>query len=323
MTGSQPGPRTPRPALRLGRPLRPLLAALAAAAVAAVFGGAAMASTDVYHHMKVRGAGAAGTSSPLTYGGGAVETVPEVYIDYWGTAWSTGFSTGGYSSAQAQTYIGDFYSNVGGSSWANIDTQYCQGVAIGTVNCGSAGTHVTNPTGQLKGVMTHAVSLPKRISQSAIANEALWLMGQTGGYRPNATYFVFTPSGHSMNGFGTQWCAWHSVTSSGGNQVAYAYMPYQPDAGASCGENFVNGTSNGYGNGYFDGFSIVGGHEYAEAVTDPHPTSGSYGWTDASGSENGDKCAWAANSTDITLGAHQYAVQPLWSNATLSCVTGY
>ena len=35
---------------------------------------------------------------------------------------------------------------------------------------------------------------------------------------------------------------------------------------------------------------------------------------DAQGSENGDKCAWASNSANITLGSHNYAVQPLWSN---------
>ena len=300
-----------------------LLAAVTAGGMAVVFSGLASAASEVYHGMKVHGAAAASSTAPLTYQGGAVEVTPVVYIDFWGSQWASGFSTGGYTSAQAQTYVQDFFGNVGGSSWDAIDTQYCQGVAVGTVNCGSAGTHITNPAGQLKGVVTHSVSLPRRISQSAIANEAVWLMGQTGGYTANATYMVFTPSGHSMNGFGTQWCAWHSVTSSGGNQVAYAYMPYQPDAGTSCGEHFVNASNSSYGNGYFDGFSIVGGHEYAEAMTDPHPSSGSYGWEDSSGNENGDKCAWASNSTNITLGSHFYAVQPIWSNASLSCVTTY
>ena len=303
--------------------VRMLVAGLAAGAVTVVFTGVAAAATEVYHGMRVHGAGAAGTATPMTYQGGPIEQAPAVYIDYWGSQWATGFATGGYTSGQAQTYVQDFFSNVGGSGWANIDTQYCQGVAVGTVNCGSAGVHVTNPAGQLKGVLTHSVALPRKISQSAIANEALWLMGQTGGYNPNATYFVFTPSGHSMNGFGTQWCAWHSVTTSNGNPVAYAYMPYQPDAGASCGVNFVNATNNSYGNGYFDGFSVVGGHEYAEAATDPDTSSTTYAWRDASGGEIGDKCAWAPNSTNIALGGHNYAVQPLFSNASLACVLSY
>ena len=143
------------------------------------------------------------------------------------------------------------------------------------------------------------------------------------GYSANATYFVFTPSGASMSGFGKQWCAWHSVTTYNRQMVAYAYMPYQPDAGYACGANFINASNNSFGNGYFDGFSVVGGHEYAEAMTDPITASGRYGWIDASGSEIGDKCAWASNSTDITLGGNDFAVQPLWSNATSSCVTTY
>jgi hypothetical protein len=27
-----------------------------------------------------------------------------------------------------------------------------------------------------------------------------------------------------------------------------------------------------------------------------------------------DKCAWAKTSPNITLGGHQFAVQPMWSN---------
>ena len=55
----------------------------------------------------------------------------------------------------------------------------------------------------------------------------------------------------------------------------------------------MNATSNAFGNGIFDGYSMVIGHEYAEAVTDPDNFfSNQDGWNDAQGSENGDKCAW-------------------------------
>lgn len=279
-------------------------------------------SMKIYHGSKLR---AAGTN--LVYQGGAVEVTPLVYISWWGSQWNTGFSTGGYSSAKAQTYITNFFSNVGGSSWDNIDTQYCEGVAVGTTQCGSSGTHITNPTGQLAGTWVDTTSVPTRPTQSQIQSAATRLMNHFGGYNANATYFVFTPHGHSMSGFGSVWCAWHDEPTSG-TDMAYAYMPYIPDAGTSCGRNFVNPTNNSYGNGYFDGFSIVGGHEYAEAMTDPHPerTSTNFGWitnTGSNGQENGDLCAWASNSTDITLGSHFYAVQPIWSNASSSCVTSY
>src|SRR5258708_13597280 len=93
-------------------------------------------------------------------------------------------------------------------------------------------------------------------------------------------------------------------------------MGCRPEAGASCGMNFVNTANTSLGNRYFEGFSIVGGHEYAETVTDPFPSSG---WLDGSGAENGDKCAWIGSgqgaAANISLGSNSFAVQSLWSNA--------
>ncbi len=296
----------------------------------------AHSSAAAPHAMGIRNASGHSKSSGsyLKYQGGSVETTPVVYIDYWGSPWSTGFSTGGYTSAQAQTYVNDFFGNVGGSSWDNTNTQYCQGVASGTINCGTSGTHITNPAAQLAGTWNDTTNaLTCNPTQSQIAAEAVKAMSHFGAYNRNATYFVFTPTGCSMSGFATSWCAWHSDTTSGGNTVAYAYMPYIPDAASSCGMNYVNSTNDSFGNGYFDGFSIVGGHEYAEAMTDPHPSSGAYGWITSTsrGSEIGDLCAWNSNggvSGNVTLGSNHYAVQPLWSNATTTssgshCVMSY
>lgn len=289
----------------------------------------AHASTETFnpHYFNAKGKiNASVTNSLMTYHGGPVSTAPVVYINYWGSQWNTGFTSGSYTSAQAQTYLNGFFSGVGGSSWHAIDSQYCQGVAVGATSCPAGSAFVGNQTGSLAGTWVDTTALPKRIGQSDIANAATRLM-QHFGYNANAIYFVMTPSGHSMSGFGTQWCAWHDEPTSG-TQMAYAYMPYIPDAGTSCGRNFVNGTNDSFGNGYFDGFSIVGGHEYAEAMTDPHPerTSTSFGWitsTGSTGQENGDLCAWASNSTNITLGTHYFAVQPIYSNASSSCVTSY
>jgi serine protease len=252
-----------------------------------------------------------GTSNLFSHGG-AIETSAKVFIVYWGPQWSTGFSTGGYTSAKAQTYVESFFGNVGGSTWANSTTQYCQGVPSGTTQCGTAGVHPTNPANELGGTWNDTSAVPTSPTQSQIAAEASSAASHFGGLNPGAQYMVFTPTGHSESGFGTQWCAYHS---SSGN-LSYAYMPYEPDAGASCGMNFVNGSNNAFGNGYFDGFSIVGGHEYGETVTDPYPNSG---WLDSRGAENGDKCAWIASgqgaASNIGLGANNFAVQSLWSNA--------
>jgi len=269
-----------------------------------------------------------GGRNNLSSRGGAVETAPMVYLSYWGAEWSTGFHTCAsasdcYTSVQAAKYVESFFGTVGGSSWANSTTQYCQGVISGTTTCPRNAAHITNPTGQLGGTFADATPVPSSPTQSDIANAALRAQAHF-GYNPNATYFVLTPTGKSMAGFTSSWCAWHSSTSSTSGTVAYAYLPYQPDAGASCGVNFINTTNNPFGNGYFDGFSVVGGHEYAEAETDPAPNSG---WLNRSGSENGDLCAWNPSSANIMLGGNQFGVQPLWSNAFNSgaggCVLSY
>jgi hypothetical protein len=249
--------------------------------------------------------------------GGAIQRTPKVYISWWGPEWASGFSTGGYSSATAQTYNINFFTNVGGSAWNNIVKQYCQNVASGTQYCStvSGAVYITNPTGQFQNAWNDTTAVPASPTQSQIAAAAVRLQQHFGALDPNATYMVYTPHGKSMSGFGTQWCAWHSSTTVGAGPLAYAYIPYLPDAGASCGANFING-NNSYGNGYFDGFSVVAGHEYSEAETDPFPNSG---WLDRQGAENADKCAWSASSGNITLGSHVYAVQPTWSNATGGC----
>jgi hypothetical protein len=253
----------------------------------------------------------------LSSHGGPVQTTPKVYISWWGPEWGTGFSTGTYSSATAQTYNTGFFSNVGGSAWNNVVKQYCQNVPSGTQDCGSVtgAVHIANPTGQLGGAWNDITTVPSSPTQTDIFNAAKRAATHF-GYDPEGTYLVYTPHGTSMNGFGTQWCAWHSSGSTTSGTLAYGYIPYMPDAGASCGMNFVNSSNDSYGNGYFDGFSVVAGHEYSEAETDPFPNSG---WLDRNGAENADKCAWNASSANISLGGHSYAVQPTWSNATGGC----
>ncbi len=251
-----------------------------------------------------------GGNNNLSYGGGPVQTSPVVYISWWGPEWGTVSSSGGYTNEQAMAYTEGFFGGVGTTSWNNVVGQYCQGVASGAQSCPSGSAFIDTASSTYGGSWNDTTSVPNRPSQSQIAAAAVRAM-QHFGYHADATYMVFTPSGKSMRGFGTQWCAWHSSTSSGSGTVAYAYIPYLPDAGSSCGMDFVNKTS-----GYFDGFSIVAGHEYSEAETDPHPSSG---WVDGNGAENADKCAWSSASANITINGKPYAVQPTWSNAISGC----
>ncbi len=263
--------------------------------------------------------------------GGPVETAPAVYIVFWGSQWGTNGSNDPAGEAPyLQSFLGSL-SVAGGDHWSTSTTQYCQGVAAGTTNCSTApgAVFITHPAvSPLLGVWyDSALAAPGHPSQSQLAAEAqraATYFSGVPGWNPKAQFVVATSHGNSSSGFGVQFCAWHSSTSSAFGAIGYTNLPYQPDAGAACGANFVNAGSAGA----LDGVSIVGGHEYAETITDPFPNSG---WLDTGGAENGDKCAWISSgqgaATNIPLSTGTFAVQSLWSNQFNTnqggCVTAY
>jgi serine protease len=264
-----------------------------------------------------------GGSNNLFYHGGVsgmgVETTPSVYVIFYGSQWSND------PSGEA-ALVESFLSGVGGSSWLNSVTQYCEGVASGTITCGSAGTRAGNPTGILAGVWSdNGAAAPSSPTQSQLAAEAVAAATHFGNTtqasNASAQYVIATSTGHNSSGFGTQYCAYHSTASSSFGYVAYTNLPYITDAGASCGANF-----NGLGANA--GITIVEGHEMAETITDQFPN---VGWLDSRGGENGDKCAWISSgqgaSAFVTISTGVFPVQSLWSNAFNSgsggCVLSY
>jgi len=268
--------------------------------------------------------GGGSTSQNLYYHGGVggigVETAPKVYLVLWGAQWNNNDPSG------EAAILESFYGGVGGSSWLNSVTQYCQGVASGTLVCDTAGMHAGNQSGIFAGVWAdNAASAPARPSQSQLAAEAVkaaaHFTNTTTASNASVQYVIATASGNSASGFGTQYCAWHSATSSTYGNIAYTNLPYMTDAGGSCGANF-----NGLGPNA--GITIVGGHELAETITDQFPNGG---WLDSGGAENGDKCAWIGSgqgaSSNVTLSTGTFPVQSLWSNAFNSnaggCVMAY
>jgi serine protease len=288
---------------------------------------------------------ASSTANDLIYHGGnagssaiGVEVKPAVYLIFWGPQWSKGFTTPDtngklYSSKTLQTYVKSFFANVGGSPWAGVQTQYCRNVPAGTTSCkGIAGAqYITNPKNQLKGTWTDSTPVPddiialglaENLVNDPIANEAQRAAAHF-GYNAQATYIILTPPTTIATGQPV-YCGYHTQTTSingNGNpfRLQYAFIPFLnlnwPGLGnTGCGMHNVNAASTAFGNGIFDGYSIVTGHEYAEAVTDPDNfLSVQDGWNDVQGSENGDKCAWT-NTQNIALATHKFAIQPMWSN---------
>jgi len=283
----------------------------------------------------------------LTYGGGidgiGVTTGHEkVYLVFWGAQWgkqakdSLGDLTLSGDPSGAAPYLQRLLRGLGtgGETWSGVATQYCQGVPAGATSCpAGSNQRVAYPTGgALAGVWAdEAAQAPSRASGHQIGAEAVRAAGHFGNdtaqANRNAQYLILSPTGTHPDGFNTSsgnFCGWHDwngdstlpggpVTSPYGD-IAFTNLPYVTDAGRACGENFVNGGQAGL----LDGFSIVGGHEYAETITDQNPPGG---WTDSAGDENADLCEWnagpGAKSADLVLPTGTFAMQPLWANGTL------
>ena len=287
-------------------------------------------------------AAAAASPNNLNYGGGidgiGVTTGQEkVYLVFSGSQWGTqstnasGDVTLSVDPSGQAPYLQELFKGLGtnGELWSGVMTQYCDGVAAGAQSCPASNTqHVAYPSGRvLAGVWVDdsaaapAQATPSQLGTEAV-NAAAHFGNTTAAANRDAQYDIISPTGTHPDGFNTssgQFCAWHDwngdrlvgVTSAFGD-IAFTNMPSLTDAGASCGESFVNAGAAGLR----DGISIVNGHEYAETITDQNPAGG---WTDSTGAENADKCAWitpgtSGGSFDLTLATGTFAMQTTWAN---------
>ena len=226
----------------------------------------------------------------LAWHGGQVQTVPRIFIVFWGPKWTTG-------DGEYKALVG-FFKSIGGHGWINIDTQYS----------GSNG-RISNPTGQLEGAWIDPAAIPAIPSSAQVGAEAQ--KAALHFHYPDGisgSYIVALQKGVHPNGFLTSWCSWHTSENETEGLVAFTNFPYQSDVGTHCGMGAVNNP------GTFDGTSIVAGHEEAETQTDPHPLTG---WVDSSRKEIGDKCAWQNLIDNPQAGG--YPTQPLWDNRIGRC----
>src|ERR1700730_15938980 len=158
---------------------------------------------------------ASSVANDLIYHGGnagpgaiGVETTPGIYLIFWGPDWANGFTITDvngkqYTSQELQTYVTSFLTNLGGTSWAAIQTEYCNNVPAGTTSCANANGsgYVTNPRKQLKGVWTDTMPVPsdiialglaENVADEPLAMEAIRSSAHF-KYDPQATYIILTP----------------------------------------------------------------------------------------------------------------------------------
>ncbi|MDX6265479.1 MAG: hypothetical protein QOD70_219 [Frankiales bacterium] len=281
----------------------------------------------------------------MAYYGGRVQVHPRVYLVYLGWGRPGAFTAACAPRTLSEGTIratlkcdpdgagkrmADFVSQLGGTPWAGLQSQYFQ-----VVN--GKQTFISNDRNQLGGIWVDDASpTSAKLTYHQMAAEAgravahfhitdLW----------NSNVVIVQPQKFSdPQAQSVGYCAFHDITNAtvdptdykGVTQgVVWTNMPYVLNQGSGCGENLVNAGAAGR----LDGFTIALGHEIEEAVTDPGAedrVNGTAigGWYDPfDGNENGDKCAYvglldptqpgaAANITGNRGGT--FPVQSLWSN---------
>ncbi|MDQ6788814.1 MAG: EXORDIUM family protein [Acidobacteriota bacterium] len=242
--------------------------------------------------------GGTGTLTPLNYAGGSLIGTPVIYIIWYGN-WS---QTNGSDTSAGQQIVRDFSNSIGGSPYFNLNTYLSAGGQTITGNVISSGE------------TTDAYSQGKRLRDSgvlAVVNNAI----NTGKlpYDANGVYFVLTSSDVAeSSGFCTQYCGWHTSAARTEGRLRYSFVGNANRCLSSCAAQTVSPN----GNAGVDGMISVVAHELEEATTDADPRSG---WSDSSGAENADKCAWTFGHNqkqtatgawyNMTLGSRNYLIQ--------------
>lgn len=239
------------------------------------------------------------TRNGINYNNGPVMTAStgvNAYVIWYGT-WTT----------TQKSIVSDFFSNVGGSPYYNINTTYFD----------KSGAKIANKV-TLAGQTDDAYSVGSSnlsdaniltITSNAINNGKL-------AKDTNGVYFVLTSSDVTKSGFLTSYCGWHTYASIGGSNIKYSFVG-NPGTSSACAAQTASSPNGDVG---VDAAISVIAHELVEAATDPNLNA----WYDSRGYENADKCAWtfgttysAANGSkaNMKLGTRDFLIQQNWLNA--------
>ena len=288
----------------------------------------------------------------MAYWGGHVQVHPRIYLVFFGWDEPGAFD---YCTTPSKLNEGaikatlkcdpngagkrmaDFVSQLGGTRWAGIQSQYYQIVQ-------SEKKYVSNDKNQLAGIWVDDVNKTSaKISYRDMAKEAE--RAAIHFHVPDSqlinSNFVIAQPQHFSDPIAQAdgYCAFHDYVQPSIDPtdykglkpgIVYTNMPYVLNQGSGCGENLVNPGNAGK----LDGFTVALGHEIEESVTDPGAEDhiggvAVGGWYDPfDGNENGDKCAYvgelpltgtatpepgAAGNIKGNRG-EMFPVQSLWSN---------
>jgi hypothetical protein len=223
------------------------------------------------------------TTKNLIDHGGPVLPTTTAYVIYWGNVPTD------VSDALA-TFLGGF----GGSSYANILTQYMRGGSVPETAYAPLAPDPSSPP----------VRSPK---VSTIVNEVCHTLGNTLP-DPRGIYFVVTGNFPKGGGF----CAWHTFGTCNGLSIPVVYLPNVTGVSVC---DIVSDPVNPFVNG---GQSMANdaAHELSETITDPFISA----WYDQSGAEVGDKCQTQYGSPVTLSDGTEWSLQEEWSNNAGGCI---
>jgi hypothetical protein len=236
--------------------------------------------------------GGGGGSPLLTYHGGPVMTTG-AYVEpiFWG---SSGFQADKVAGLQS------FYAGMGNSTYDATNKEYTQSGGAQVGSSVTLGATYFDPSAAVKNGSRTSPILAEVCSQ--VTNP------RSDGYYP---VYIDQPRGHAG------YCAWHSAgqCTSGGPTIQFAFF-FNLDGDPGCDPQ---DDSSLHSQG-LAALANVSGHELSETLTDQHLDA----WTDSSGAENSDKCAWSFGTPLLTFSnGSQWKIQGNWSNAAFDANTGY
>jgi hypothetical protein len=252
-----------------------------------------VSSLGVSGLVKAKDAGKARRSSSpnlIYHGGPVLSNGAAVTAIFWGTSWTP--------SNSKIAGVGQFYSGIGGSTYAGTTTEYTD----------SSGARVNTSVAYNGALIDNSAAPNNGNSTNTILGEVAKMIAKP---VPNGYYAVYVDTPRRNSGY----CAWHSYGTVNGVGVQFAFF-YNLDGDPGCDpESPVTSYSQGMA-----ALANVSGHELSEAMTDPQLNA----WYDSSGAENADKCAWTFGSRLLSFrNGTQWKIQGNWSNNAYNANQGY